>query len=373
MPLDLGFSASDSARQRANEQVTQARSPLETALWCAARGWPVHPLAAGRKTPASNCRHCPPGSHPPHDCACIADGRWCHGFHAATTDPAVITAWWQQQPRFGVGVACGPAGLIVIDVDAHLAPLPERDRLLPGIPIPESVSLHGLQHGFHSLALLAAMRGQDDPVKDTNTLRVRTPSGGMHLWYLAREQDAWRCSAGSSTGRALAWQVDVRAHGGYIIAPGTTTAAGTYTPCTPAAMPAPLPNWLAAELARTGHRPAVPTARATTPVPSRGRAAVIAAGGGRDAAAKALTTVLTAVADCASAPEGTGFTDKLNRAAFTAGGLVGAGRMTQADAEAALLAAATHARPGQERRSLQIIRSGMNAGSRRPLNPGDRT
>jgi hypothetical protein len=47
--------------------------------------------------------------------------------------------------------------------------------------------------------------------------------------------------------------------------------------------------------------------------------------------------------------------------------------MHLADAEAALVAAAAQARPGQERRCLQIIRSGMSAGSRRPLDPGVRT
>ncbi|MFD7168270.1 bifunctional DNA primase/polymerase [Streptomyces violascens] len=370
MPLDLGTSDSDSFRQPA---AIEQRGPLDVALWCARQGWPVHPLAPGRKTPAANCARCRDQPHGAQGCPCIADGRWCHGFHAATTDTARILAWWTEQPRFGVGVACGPAGLVVIDVDAHPAPLPEPDRLLPGIHIPASVSLGGLQHGFHSLALLAALRGAQDPSQDDTTLRVRTPSGGLHLWYTARPGHVWRCSSGSSAQRALAWQVDVRAHGGYIIAPGTTTAAGTYTACRPVRLPAPLPGWLAAELERTGHRPSLPAARTPTPVPSRARAAVIAARGGRDAAQRALATVLTAVTECAATAQGAGFSEKLNRAAFTAGGLVGAGRIAPADAEAALVTAAAHARPGQERRCLQIIRSGMSAGSRRPLNLGDRT
>ncbi|MFJ6776466.1 DNA primase, partial [Kitasatospora sp. NPDC091257] len=29
---------------------------LAVARWCAAQGWPVHPLAPGRKTPPANCR-----------------------------------------------------------------------------------------------------------------------------------------------------------------------------------------------------------------------------------------------------------------------------------------------------------------------------
>jgi hypothetical protein len=71
--------------------------------------------------------------------------------------------------------------------------------------------------------------------------------------------------------------------------------------------------------------------------------------------------------------EGAGFSDKLNRAAFTAGGLVAAGRLTQEAAELALRDVADMARPGQERRSEQIIRSGMNAGTRHPLYPGSRS
>uniref|UniRef100_UPI0004CC7043 bifunctional DNA primase/polymerase n=1 Tax=Streptomyces sp. NRRL S-15 TaxID=1463886 RepID=UPI0004CC7043 len=59
------------------------------------------------------------------------------------------------------------------------------------------------------------------------------------------------------SGRALAWQVDVRAHGGYIIAPGTSTEHGTYTPIGDVREPAGLPLWIAQELERTGHLPAL--------------------------------------------------------------------------------------------------------------------
>jgi hypothetical protein len=375
MPTELGISSSDPGGRAVTDVAsTRSSTPLDTALWCAARNWPVHPLAPGRKTPAANCPDCQPRSHAPEECPCIPAGRWCHGFHCATTDRNRIIRWWGRQPRFGVGVACGPAGLLVIDVDSHLTPLPEHDRLLPGIHIPASISLDGLRHGFHSLALLAALRGQDDPAQDITTLRVRTPSGGLHLWYaVVDSNDAWRCSNGSGTKRALAWQVDVRAHGGYIVAPGTTTAAGTYTACLPVQAPAPLPRWLAAELERTGHRPPPPAARTPTSVPHRARAAVIAAGGGRNAALKTLSTVLRAVLDCGAVAEGAGFSDKLNRAAFTAGGLVGAGRMNLTDAESALHAAAAEARPGQHHRAAQIIHGGLAAGSRRPLNLGDRS
>ncbi|MFC4061854.1 bifunctional DNA primase/polymerase [Planomonospora corallina] len=355
--------------------------PPAIARWCAAQGWPVHPLAPGRKTPAGNCRACQENRHPPAGCPCVPAGRWCHGFHAATTDRGRIAAWWGANPAFGVGVACGPAGLVVIDVDAHPAPVPARDRILPGIPIHERVDLTGLATGFHTLALLAALRGAPDPAQDTGTLRVRTPSGGLHVWYRTDRARPFLCSVGSApgTGRALAWQVDVRASGGYIIAPGIRTADGVYTPVGDRRSPAPLPGWLAGELIRTGHlddsgRPGAPgPAVPAAPVaPPRARQAVIRAGGGRDAAARALDGVLAEVAACAAVPEGAGFSGKLNTAAYTAGGLVAAGHLARAEAERLLTETAAQARPGQERRCAQIIRSGMDAGARRPLHIGGR-
>ncbi|MHC0433519.1 bifunctional DNA primase/polymerase [Streptomyces sp. O3] len=367
MPAELRFSRSDS------RQTTPARpvaGSLATARWCAQRGWPVFPLAAGRKTPAANCPACRRPGHTHHDCACRAEGRWCHGFHAATLDATLIRQWWGSNPSFGVGVSCGSAGLLVIDIDAHQQPVPSRDRLLPGIHIPDEVDLRGLANGYHTLAVLAALRGVTNPADDDTTLRVRTPSGGLHIWYRVPDGRHWQCSTGASPRRALAWQVDVRAHGGYIVTPGTTIPAGSYTPVGLAREPAPLPAWLAQELERTGHLPSVPAPR---PVPPRARQAVLAAGGGRDRATRTLHTVIAEVASCAQVPEGASFTEKLNRAAYTVGGLVAAGNLEHTAGEQALLEAAEQARPGQQRRAEHIIRSGMNAGARRPLDPGSRS
>lgn len=274
--------------------------------------------------------------------------------------------WWAANPQFGVGVACGPAGLVVIDIDAKPAEPPSRDRILPGIPIAEHIDLTGLSTGFHTLAVLAALRGQHSPADDETTMRVRTPSGGLHVWYRAGDGRRWQCSAGSSQGRALAWQVDVRAHGGYIIAPGTTTSSGTYTPVDDVREAALLPAWLAQELERTGHLspPAVPAPR---PVPPRARQAVLAAGGGRDGMSRLLAAVLAPVEECGQVREGAGFSEALNRAAYTLGGLAAAGRLPQDEAERALRETAAAARPGQERRFEQIIRSGLAAGAKRPL------
>ncbi|MGR3935295.1 bifunctional DNA primase/polymerase [Streptomyces sp. BRA346] len=341
--------------------------PLTTARWCARQGWPVHPLAPGRKTPAANCENCRLPGHTHTDCGCLPAGRWCHGFHAATLDRRRIDQWWGTNPQLGVGVACGPARLVVIDIDAHAAQPPGRDRLLPGIPIGNHIDLTGLSTGFHTLAVLAALRDAPNPAEDESTLRVRTPSGGLHVWYTAADSRRWQCSSGSSPSRALAWQVDVRAHGGYIIAPGTTTSAGTYTPIGKSRQPAVLPTWLAQELERTGHLPA-PHSPTIRPVPPRARHAVLAAGGGRH---HILAAVLAPVEACGQVAEGAGFSDTLNRAAYTLGGLVAAGRLLPEDAQE-LREAAAAARPGQERRAEQIISSGMAAGLKRPLHDGSR-
>ncbi|MEU0646071.1 bifunctional DNA primase/polymerase [Streptomyces umbrinus] len=369
MPAELRFPRSDSRQLVPGSSV--AEQSLATARWCARRGWPVHPLAPGRKTPAANCEDCRRPGHTHADCDCLSAGRWCHGFHAATLDQRRIAQWWGAHPQFGVGVACGPAGLVVIDIDAHSAQPPGRTRILPGIAIGDHVDLTGLATGFHTLAVLAALRGVPSPADDTTTLRVRTPSGGLHVWYRAEDSRRWQCSSGSSHGRALAWQVDVRAHGGYIIAPGTTTSAGTYTPEGDVRQPAVLPGWLAQELERTGHLPA-PNIPAPRPVPPRAQQAVRAAGGGRDRIQHNLAAILAPVEACGQVTEGAGFSDALNRAAYTVGGLVAAGRLPQDEAERVLKDTAAAARPGQERRAEQIIQSGLTAGLKRPLSSGSR-
>ncbi|MCZ4610316.1 DNA primase, partial [Streptomyces sp. Lzd4kr] len=55
MPAELRFPGSDSEQPTPTPSVAGS---LAVARWCARRGWPVHPLAAGRKTPAANCASC---------------------------------------------------------------------------------------------------------------------------------------------------------------------------------------------------------------------------------------------------------------------------------------------------------------------------
>ncbi|WP_434744816.1 bifunctional DNA primase/polymerase [Streptomyces sp. A-14] len=334
------------------------------ARWLAGAGWPVHPLAPQQKVPPANCRACKEDRHAPAFCPCRKAGRWCHGFHAATTDPELIDAWWHAGSRFGVGVSCGPANLVVLDVDAHAAQVPDRSRLLPGIPIAPQVNLSGLATGFDTLALLAALRGKPSPATDTGTLRVRTPSGGLHIWYRnPHPETRYRSSTGSSPRTALAWQVDVRSDNGYIVAPATTTTAGSYQPLGATRIPAPLPRWLAAELVRTHH------VRAAIPRPAASHRRRHSAKG----AERLLTPLLDEVSACAATPQGASFTEKLNRAAYTAGGLVQGGHLPEEEAHTLLLEAARAARPAQESRNLTIIETALSAGAQRPLHPRGRS
>lgn len=335
--------------------------PIVLARWCAGNGWPVHPLAPGMKTPLGNCPDCKAQHHDPRTCPCPSAGRPCHGFHAGTTDPRSIDSWWTASPNSGVGVACGPANLIVIDIDAHSAPVPDRSRLLPGIPIHDAVDLRGLASGFDTMALLAAYRQEPDPAQDTTTLRVRTPSGGLHVWYrLPAFKVRYRSSAGSSPKVALAWQVDVRAEGGYIVAPTTRTRQGTYEPLGTVRFPAPLPAWLANELSRTGHVVSPRQAPPAVVPPARGSR--------RPAAAhRVLDPLLDEVARCGTVAEGAAFTEKLNRAAFTAGGLTAAGHLEESAIRELLTATAHAARPHQPSQNEKIIHDGLAAGAARPF------
>ncbi|MFJ7337024.1 bifunctional DNA primase/polymerase [Streptomyces sp. NPDC101116] len=109
--------------RRGRGGVSALPEALRTALTLAATGVPVLPLRAG-KMPFGNCPACRDGScgdrpnmKAAGPCRCPAP---CHGWAAATTDPAVLTSpAWTAAWRRAACVAYHPggAGLTVVDLD----------------------------------------------------------------------------------------------------------------------------------------------------------------------------------------------------------------------------------------------------------------
>jgi hypothetical protein len=163
---------------------------LEAALAYAARGLPIFPLLPGTKKPATS-----------------------RGFYDATTNPETIKRFWRIPDR-NIGVPTGaPSGLLIIDID------PPRGE----------TEIHRLQveHG---------------PLPTTRT--AISPRGGRHLCFKQPGEPV-----PSSIGK-IAPNIDVKAHGGYVVVAPSVTPDGAYRwSSDPGAPLAIAPDWLI-ELAR---------------------------------------------------------------------------------------------------------------------------
>ncbi|MDV5143147.1 bifunctional DNA primase/polymerase [Streptomyces sp. SBC-4] len=252
---------------------------LATALWCAEQGWRFTPCSRDARPRRPTAPPAAPRDTHPPTAPCLAAHRWCHGFHAATLDTDRITHWWRDNPRHGVGVACGPAGLVVVDIDTTPRPRPRatasgrESRSATPSTSQASPTASTPSPSSPPCAATTARTRHHHPAR-THTLRrtARLVPGRRHtpLALLRRQQPR----------TALAWQVDIRAHGGYIVAPTTTLPTGSYQPLDGPRTPAPLPGWLAAELQRTGHhRPLIPHPR-TPAAPPHAPSSRTAAGAG---------------------------------------------------------------------------------------------
>ncbi|PJN40768.1 DNA primase [Streptomyces sp. CB02959] len=197
---------------------------LASALDAAERNWPVIPLRPEGKPPAGHSEQ-----------RCPKSGRCASGHlkpeQRATTDEALIQATWAKG-RWNVGIATGPAALVVVDLD---------------VPKPDGTKTEGAPSGMASWQALCERAG-NRPV----TRQVRTPSGGEHWYFTAPPGARYGCTVGK-----LGPHIDTRAWGGYVVAPASTTPEGTYTLLDPDTPVAPLPPWLAA-LLREPSRPARP-------------------------------------------------------------------------------------------------------------------
>lgn len=141
--------------------------PLSEALHLAACGFSVIPVHPGTKKPVV---------------------RW-KPWQTKCPGPALLRKWWGENPRSGVGIVTGQvSGVLVLDVD------PRNGGL-------ESVS------------------GKALPLTPT----VQTPSGGFHYYFTLPQGKA----LGSRTG--LLPGVDVKAEGGFVVAPPSRREEGAYT------------------------------------------------------------------------------------------------------------------------------------------------
>ena len=111
---------------------------LRQALTYARRGWPVFPCLDGQKIPATR-----------------------HGFRDATTDEQQITGWFSRHPGRNLAIATGAPGPDVLDIDVHG-------------PAGNGYAALGR---LHCAGLLEGAYGY-----------VRTPSGGLHIYFAGTDQ-----------------------------------------------------------------------------------------------------------------------------------------------------------------------------------------
>jgi hypothetical protein len=144
---------------------------LRQALAYARRGWPVFPCLEGQKAPATR-----------------------HGYKDATTDPEQITGWFGRDPGLNVAIAAGAPGPDVLDIDVHGA----------------AGNGYAALGRLHCAGLLEGAYGY-----------VRTPSGGMHIYFTGTAQHC---------GHLTAHHIDFRSAGGYVLAPPSQVDGHPYLP-----------------------------------------------------------------------------------------------------------------------------------------------
>ena len=163
---------------------------LDAALAFRARGWHVFPTRG--KVPVT-----------------------ARGHLDATTDPEQIAAWWRRCPWAGIGLACRPSGLVVVDID----PRNGGDD-----------SLHDLERQHGTLP--------ETPTSGTG-------GGGAHYFFRARADV-------TLTDRPIAAGVDIKANG-YVVGPPSLHPSGRRYAWRIGSAPddlalAPLPGWIVERL-----------------------------------------------------------------------------------------------------------------------------
>ncbi|WP_447983830.1 bifunctional DNA primase/polymerase [Nitrospira sp. Nam74] len=154
---------------------------LTAAVSYVRKGWSVLPLHSPRKGQCScNKTECEAvGKHP---CA-------EHGLNDATLNIPIIQAWWERWPRANVGVVTGrESGLVVLDIDPR-------------------------HSGDNTLAQLEEQHG-----KLPATVESLTGGGGRHILF--------QHPGGYIKSRSIGQGLDIKADGGYIVAPPSVHLSG---------------------------------------------------------------------------------------------------------------------------------------------------
>lgn len=147
---------------------TAPMSRLEAAVAFAGADLPVFPCVPGGKRPLTRA-----------------------GFHDATVLEHQVEAWWRRWPQANIGMPTGRrSGVDVVDVD--------------------------VKAGGSGYA--AFKRAVDDGVAQGEFARVRTPSGGMHVYYPndGAQHPCWQSA------RA---HIDFRGEGGYVLIPPSSVVS----------------------------------------------------------------------------------------------------------------------------------------------------
>lgn len=177
---------------------------IKAALAAQQRGFHIFPVAAGQKVPHR------------------AAGSWGE---TATNNLASILSFWQNvDPNANVGIACKPSQLLVVDLDQA-----KEDWNLQKTEWAYLHEVYGPRVSGEDLFDEMAFKGADSRkhTEYQETYRIRTGSGGLHLYY--HWPAHWPKISQASPVKGV---VDVRGnggqYGGYVLGPGSVTDSGDY-------------------------------------------------------------------------------------------------------------------------------------------------
>lgn len=185
---------------------------IEAAAGYIEQGWQVIPIWGINTDKSCSCGNSNCSSPGKHPIGALAP----NGLKNAANSISQMEAWFHVQPLMNLGITTGQqSGLVVLDVDpkhggeASLEKLEAEYGLLPETPL------------------------------------VQTGSGGRHYYFLHPDEDVK-----NSVGK-LGDGLDIRADGGYVVAPPSLhVCGGTYCweNCPEETPLAPLPDWIIAKI-----------------------------------------------------------------------------------------------------------------------------